>query len=94
MELFVEVITPQRTLYKGTATQVIVGGQKAPFAILPRHQAIISTLVPKGKLRIDHEDGSSTILNLEGMGTLEMHQDRLTITTEKGTLVEAQEENA
>lgn len=71
--LTVEVITPGGRVFAGESTQVVVPGEKAPFAILPKHQAIVSTLISEGIVRVDHAGTPSTRVRVEGMCMVELH---------------------
>ncbi len=44
--LEVEIVTPQKPIFKGTATSVSLPGELAPFQILYNHAPIFSSLVP------------------------------------------------
>lgn len=44
--LEVEIVTPQKPIFKGTATSVSLPGELAPFQILFNHAPIFSSLVP------------------------------------------------
>ncbi len=49
--LEIEVVTPQKRIFSGKITSVIVPGSKSPFQILYRHAPIVSSLDP-GVVRI------------------------------------------
>ncbi len=83
----VEVITPSGTVYAGEGSQVVVPGEKAPFAVLPRHQAIVSTLIPEGVVRVDHSGQPSTRLRVQGMCVVEFHADQLSILADRAQLL-------
>lgn len=74
----VEIVTPEATVYTGDAEQVGVPGGQAPFTMLHRHQAIVSTLLP-GVVRLSQADGSELLFDLEGQGVVEQHDDVVTI---------------
>ena len=73
----VEIITPEKTLYKGEAKLVRVPGSKGCFAILHCHAPIVSTLDP-GIIRIVEQDKKSYFELLEP-GVIEQHNDRIII---------------
>lgn len=74
----VVIITPERTLLEKEATQVLVPGQKAPFAMRPMHQAIISSL-ENGVVKITEPNGNELFVELSGIGLVEQHDDVVTI---------------
>ena len=42
--LQVEIVTPQRVIFSGTAQSVTVPGSKSPFQVLFNHAPIVSSL--------------------------------------------------
>ena len=46
-----EIITPEKKIFKGKVSSVKVPGDKSPFQILKNHSPIISTLC-KGKIEL------------------------------------------
>ncbi len=75
----VSIVTPKSTLLTCEARQVLVPGEKAPFAMLERHQAIISTLVPEGVVRIDTPGGESLRVRIAGSCIVEHHGEEVSI---------------
>lgn len=54
--LDIEVVTPEKRIFSGKATSVVVPGTKSPFQILYRHAPIVSSLDP-GVVRIVDSNG-------------------------------------
>ena len=49
--LTIRILTPEGTLFEGTATAVFLPGQASPFEVLPDHAPIISAL-SAGEIRV------------------------------------------
>lgn len=58
------IVTPEREVFSGTATSVLVPGTLGKFEILENHAAIVSSL-DKGEVRIAKTDGSQLTLPIE-----------------------------
>lgn len=85
--MHVSIVTPEKTLLEVEARQVLVPGQKAPFAMLEHHQAIISTLVPDGKVRIDTPEGGQIVVRILGSCIVEHHGEEITILADKAEIL-------
>lgn len=77
--MMLEILSPEKSLFKGEASHVSVPGSKAPFVILYNHAPIISKL-DKGSVVWDGEDGRQSI-DIEG-GFLEACGNYVTICIE------------
>ncbi len=51
--LTIRILTPEGTLFEGTATAVFLPGAVSPFEVLPGHGAIISAL-STGVIRVEN----------------------------------------
>lgn len=71
-----EIITPDKTLYEGTARSVSLPGTEGGFQILENHAPIISTL-KSGQIKIDI--GSGTELIDISSGVVEMLKNKVII---------------
>jgi F-type H+-transporting ATPase subunit epsilon len=71
------IVTPEETVLDETVTSIIVPGAKGYLGILAHHAPLISPLVP-GKLTIQLQDGSETIMAISG-GFVEVAGNRATI---------------
>ena len=70
--LTIRVLTPEGTLFEGTAQAVFLPGQVSPFEVLPNHAPIISALsegdirvVAEGERRIPVRSGVVRVRNNE-----------------------------
>ncbi len=59
MDLYLEIITPEKKLYSASIGLVSVPGINGRFTILKNHAAIISKLV-EGKIRVIGKDGKES----------------------------------
>ena len=55
-----EILTPDKRVFKGDVTQATIPGAEAPFVILYNHAPIIS-LLGRGKLTWNDADGNHSI---------------------------------
>lgn len=67
------IFTPAGCFFEGQVRQVVLPGEMAPFTILPRHQAIVSTLVRDGRVRMELTTGEHRIVECAGVGLVEYH---------------------
>ena len=76
----VEILTPEKLLFKGDAVSVYLPGSDGSLGILNRHAPMISSL-KKGTLRIKDEAGKEHKFEVNG-GTAEMFNNKVTILAE------------
>jgi F0F1-type ATP synthase, epsilon subunit (mitochondrial delta subunit) len=74
-----DIISPEKSIYKGEADLVTLPGINGSFTILDRHAPIISVLV-KGKVIYRHE-GENTEIEIDG-GFVEMKKGVITVCIE------------
>lgn len=55
-----EILSPEKTLFKGEVTSVRLPGGKAPFVVLHNHAPIITTLVA-GAITWESETGGGSV---------------------------------
>ena len=79
----VSIITPEQVVLACDAHQVLVPGTKSHFAMLDNHQAIISSLVPNGLVKITKPDGSEVRVQIEGNCIVEQHENLVSILATK-----------
>jgi len=60
-----EIITPETTLYQGTAKALLVPGTDGFIGILDNHAPLISTL-KEGQIKITDEKGAETLFPING----------------------------
>ena len=71
MDLFnLDLMLPDRKLYKGPATQILVPGEEGDLEILTHHMSIIAKL-RQGKIRVSVHNEPELVFEIEG-GYLEM----------------------
>lgn len=74
-----EIITPDKTLFEGTAKLVQLPGSDGSFEIMENHAPIISTL-KKGKIKIVSDSGTEYVeIN---SGVVEMLKNKVLILAE------------
>lgn len=77
--MFLEIITPDKTVYSGLVSAVKVPGTKGSFEVLNGHAPIISTLV-NGKVRVKDKDGVH-FFKVKG-GVIEVLKDKVILLAE------------
>ncbi len=88
--MYLEIITPEQTLYKGDVESILFPGSHGDFQVLNNHAPIVSTLIKGkvkiiGKMSIQQEakdnfifNDKETILEIES-GTVEMNNNKVTL---------------
>jgi F-type H+-transporting ATPase subunit epsilon len=79
--LKVSVISPERVLYEGEATQVVAPAYDGEVGILTGHAPMMS-LLGKGSLRISGGSGAGSQFQIEG-GFLQVVDNHVRVVTEK-----------
>ena len=77
--MFLEIITPDKKVYEGEVTSVLVPGTNGQFQMLENHAAIISTLV-NGKVKVKTKGGEEHF-DVRG-GVIEMLKNKVVILAE------------
>jgi F-type H+-transporting ATPase subunit epsilon len=72
-----EIITPDRIVFKGEATSVSAPGVVGGFQVLFHHAALLSSLAP-GKVTVKDVAGNDHAFAASG-GTLEVHGDTVVL---------------
>lgn len=72
-----EIITPEKELYKGEVNSITLPGTDGEFGILRNHAPIISTLT-KGKIKIIDSDNKEEIFEING-GVIEMQNNEIIV---------------
>jgi F-type H+-transporting ATPase subunit epsilon len=78
--MFLEIISPEKDIYRGEVKRVRLPGSKGLFEILTNHAPIISTL-EKGIIRIIDEDDNKHTCKIEG-GIVENKDDKIIVLIE------------
>lgn len=77
--MYLEIITPDKKIFEGEVTSVMVPGSKGTFQMLDKHAAIISTLV-NGKVKVKSAAGEESF-EVKG-GVVEMLNNKVIILAE------------
>jgi F-type H+-transporting ATPase subunit epsilon len=77
--MFLEIITPEKKIFEGEVSSVLVPGGKGRFQMLDKHAAIISTLI-NGQVKVKTASGESSF-DVKG-GVVEMLQNKVIILAE------------
>lgn len=80
-----ELVTPERLVFSGEASLLVVPGAEGDFAVLPGHSPFISTLRP-GILEVTLPQGSRQLLVKKGVA--EADPERLTVLTQTAVPLE------
>lgn len=80
-----ELVTPERLVFSGEATQVVVPGTEGDFGVLAGHAPFISTLRP-GILEVTLPQGSQRLLVKKGVA--EADPTRLTVLAQTAVPVD------
>ena len=78
--MFLEIITPEKNLYTGDVTSIILPGIDGQFGILENHAPIISILI-KGVITITENNEKIKKIEIDG-GVIEMKNNHTTILVE------------
>lgn len=78
--LDVAIISPERVVFEGQASQVVAPAYDGELGILPMH-APLMTLLGTGPLRLVGGDGSAQTFEVSG-GFLQIIDDRVRVVTE------------
>ncbi len=74
-----KIISPRRLCYEGKVSLVRLPGELSPFTVLPRHGALISSLIPG---EISYKEGSQEKkISIDG-GFVEVVDDNVTVCIE------------
>ncbi len=75
--MFLEIVTPEQTLYSNEVKYVKVPGSKGQFGILTNHAPVISTL-EKGQIKIVEPDKTEKFFDVKG-GVIEILKNNIII---------------
>jgi F-type H+-transporting ATPase subunit epsilon len=79
--VYIEIITPDRTVYEGEVKTVRIPGRKGSFQVLSDHAPIVSTL-DRGPITIVGMDDSETTYEADG-GVVELQENKIILLVEK-----------
>lgn len=78
--MFVEIITPAKTLYSGEATLVQLPGSEGSFEVMQNHAPIIA-LLKAGKVKVKDAENMELFFEING-GVMENLKNKLVILAE------------
>jgi len=78
--MYVDIITPDQSLYSGDATALTVPGIDGSLGILERHAPLISAL-KKGQVKVIDGSGKETSFDIDG-GVAEVKENKVIILAE------------
>ena len=91
--MYLEIITPEQTLFKGDVESILFPGSHGDFQVLNNHAPIVSTLVAgrvkiEGNIVIEKEnqskftkEGNYTFLEIES-GAIELSKNKVILLTD------------
>lgn len=77
-----EVVTPERVVFTGAVTTVVLPAEAGYLGILAHHAPLIATLTP-GRITFRSPEGAMTTLRNEGAGFLEVRDNRVTVLADR-----------
>jgi F-type H+-transporting ATPase subunit epsilon len=78
--MLLEIITPEKTLYKGEVSLVQLPGIDGSFEILEHHAPLISVLA-KGKIKINDSKKETLFFEIKG-GVIEVLKNKVLVLAE------------
>jgi len=78
--LNLEIVTPEKRAYSGSARMVVVPGAEGELGILPDHMPLMTQILP-GEVQVTTESGEELFLAV-GEGFVEVCLDRVSVLTD------------
>jgi F-type H+-transporting ATPase subunit epsilon len=75
-----EIITPEKSIYKGEIASAVFPGSEGSFGVLPNHSPIISTL-KNGEIKIVDSDKKEAAFSVNG-GVVEISNNKIIVLAE------------
>lgn len=75
--MFLEIVTPEKTLFSDEIKYIQVPGSKGKFGVLNNHAPLISTL-EEGKVKIIDKDNEERFFDING-GVIEILKNNIII---------------
>lgn len=72
-----DILTPDKALFSGQITSIILPGSKGQFEILNNHAAIVSSL-EKGTIKVKTTDGRAEMFEVNG-GVVEAMDNKIVV---------------
>lgn len=89
--LHLEIVTPETSVFSGSAKFVVVPGVEGELGILPEHMPLLTQVLP-GELHVTTEEGE--LVFAVGEGFLEVRPDRVSVLTDMALKDEEIDESA
>lgn len=86
MPLHVELVSVEREVWSGEATQVIARTTEGEIGILPGHAPLLGQLAEGHQVRIAQQSGGAVLVDVNG-GFLSVTDQGVTILAEQAALV-------
>lgn len=78
--MHLEIITPEKSIFKGEIDSAIFPGTEGSFGVLPNHSPIISTL-KNGEIKIVESDKKEAVFTVNG-GVVEISNNKIIVLAE------------
>jgi len=78
--LFLEILTPEKTLFRGNVLSIQLPGAKGPFTLLFNHAPLISVLT-EGHIRVIDTNHDTHIYDITD-GGVDLKENRVVILTQ------------
>lgn len=75
--MHLDILTPDKALFSGEVTSVVLPGSKGQFEVLKNHAAIVSSL-DKGTVKVKTVDGNTETFEVSG-GVVEVLDNKITV---------------
>ena len=75
-----EIITPEKSIYKGEIASAVFPGSEGSFGVLPNHSPIISTL-KNGEIKIVDSNKKEAAFTVNG-GVVEISNNKIIVLAE------------
>lgn len=79
--MYLEILTPDKTVFSGRVKTVTLPGTKSPFTILKQHAPLISTL-DSGELGLETDTGDYLLFTID-QGIVEVRENSIVVLVEK-----------
>lgn len=78
--MYLEILTPDKSLFSGSIKSLTLPGTKSPFTVLRNHAPLISTL-EEGDLCIVTINGDDLLFTV-GKGVIEVNKEKIMVLVE------------
>jgi F-type H+-transporting ATPase subunit epsilon len=78
--MYLEILTPDKTVFSGRVKSVTLPGTKSPFTVLKQHAPLISTL-DSGELGLETDKGDYLLFTTE-QGIVEVRDNKIVVLVE------------